>query len=94
MTPVQRKVAKTVKKMRHLGIIPYVGLLKPTDKIPVGSYIEDLEEMHKKTVDPVTGRLFMKYNLQTDLRVKRQVFKQKFDNKIQDLEGKEQFESD
>ena len=71
MTPVQRKVAKTVKKMRHLGLIPYVGLLKPTDKIPLGSYIEDLEEMHKKTVDPVTGRLFMKYNLQTDLRVRR-----------------------
>ena len=70
-TNVQRKVARTVKKMRTLGLIPYVGLIKPTDKIPVGSFIEDVEEMHKKTVDPVTGRLFMKYNLQTDLRVRR-----------------------
>ena len=49
MTPVQRKVAKTVKKMRHLGLTPYDGLLKPKRKIPVGSFIEDLEEVHKKT---------------------------------------------
>lgn len=46
-----------------MGIIPHVGLIKPTDKIPVGSYIEDVEEMHRKTVDPVTGRLFMKHSL-------------------------------
>ena len=38
-TPVQRKVAKTVKKMRDLSLLPYVGLIKPTDKIPLGSYI-------------------------------------------------------
>jgi hypothetical protein len=46
-----------------MGLLPYVGLLKPTDKIPVGSYIEDIEEMHRKTVDPVTGRMFMKYSI-------------------------------
>ena len=34
-----RKVAKTVKKMRHLGLIPFVGRILPTDKIPLGSYI-------------------------------------------------------
>jgi len=34
-----RKVAKTVKKMRNLGVLPYVGLVAPTDKIPIGSYI-------------------------------------------------------
>jgi len=62
-TPVQRRMAYVVKKMRNLGLIPYVGMLKPTDKIPVGSYIEDLEEMHRKTVDPVTGRLFLKHSL-------------------------------
>ena len=27
------------------------------------THIEDIEEMHKKTIDPVTGRLFMKYSL-------------------------------
>lgn len=62
-TTVHRKVAKTVKKMRNLGILPYVGKIQPTDKIPVGSYIQDIEEMHKKTIDPVTGRMFMKHTL-------------------------------
>ena len=41
---VQRKVAKTIKKMRNQFLIPTVGLIKPTDKIPLGSYIEDIEE--------------------------------------------------
>ena len=69
-TNVHRKVAKTVKKMRNLGLLPYVGLLKPTDKIPIGSYIEEVEEMHKKTIDPVTGRLFLKHSIQDDARDK------------------------
>jgi len=70
-TSTHRKVAKTVKKMRHLGILPFVGLIQPTDKIPVGSYIQDIEELHKKTIDPVTGRIFMKHTIQDDLRDKR-----------------------
>ena len=57
--------------MRNLGVLPYVGLVLPTDKIPIGSYIQDLEEMHKKTIDPVTGRMFLKHTLQDDLRDKR-----------------------
>ena len=60
---VQRKVAKTIKKMRAQFLLPTVGLIKPTDKIPLGSYMEDIEEMHKKTIDPVTGRLFLKHSL-------------------------------
>ena len=70
-TNIQRKVATTIKKMRNLGIVPMYGPLKPTDKIPLGSFIQDVEEMHKKTIDPVTGRLFMKYTLQDDLRDKQ-----------------------
>ena len=31
-----------------MGLIPYVGLIKPTDKIPVGSYIEDIEEINAR----------------------------------------------
>lgn len=62
-TAVHRKVAKTIKRVRDLEIFSHVGLLKPTDKIPVGSFIEDLEEMHKKTIDPVTGRMFLKHSL-------------------------------
>ena len=38
-TSTHRKVAKEVKKMRHLGILPFAGQINPTDKIPVGSYI-------------------------------------------------------
>ena len=62
-TNVQRKVAATIKKMRNQFLLPINGHIKPTDKIALGSYIEDIEEMHKKTIDPVTGRLFMKYSL-------------------------------
>ena len=38
-TGVHRKVAKTIKKVRDMEIFAHVGLLKPTDKIPVGSFI-------------------------------------------------------
>lgn len=66
-TAVHRKVAKTIKKVRDMEVFAHVGLLKPTDKIPVGSFVEDLEEMHKKTIDPVTGRMFLKHSLQDEL---------------------------
>ena len=62
-TNVQRKLAHTMKKVRDLGLFSHVGLVKPTDKIPLGSFLEDLEEMHKKTIDPVTGRLFLKHSM-------------------------------
>ena len=62
-TSVQRKIAKTIKHIRDINLISHVGLIKPTDKIPLGSFMEDIEEMHKKTIDPVTGRLFLKHSL-------------------------------
>jgi len=73
-----------------MGIIPYVGLVKPTDKIPLGSYIEDIEEMHRKTVDPVTGRLFMKHSLQDDIRVRQQRQRDFLDQKVDHIEGAEE----
>ena len=69
-TSVHRKVARVVKKCRSLGLLPYVGQIKPTDKISLGNFIEDVEEMHKKTIDPVTGRMFMRHSLQDDARDK------------------------
>lgn len=69
-TSVHRKVARVVKKCRSLGLLPYVGQIKPTDKISLGSFIEDVEEMHKKTIDPVTGRMFMRHSVQDDARDK------------------------
>jgi len=84
-TTVHRKVAKTVKKKRNLGVLPYVGHITPTDKIPVGSYIQDIEEMHRKTIDPVTGRMFMKHTLQDDLRDKRVREKAMVDRKAEKI---------
>lgn len=52
-----------MKRVRELGLFAHVGLVKPSDKIPIGSFLEDLEEMHKKTIDPVTGRMFLKHSL-------------------------------
>ena len=73
--------------MRNLGLLPYVGLIKPTDKIPLGSYIQDIEEMHRKTIDPVTGRMFLKHSLQDDIRDRRIREKDALDRKIKGLEG-------
>lgn len=86
-TSVHRKVAHTVKKMRHLGLLPWVGILKPTDKIPIGSYIEDLEEMHRKTIDPVTGRLFLKYSLMDDMRERQKRVYDSYQRKYDGVEG-------
>lgn len=69
-TNVQRRVSKTVKKMRSQFIIPTVGLIKPTDKVPFGLYLEEVEEFNRKTIDPVTGRLFLKHSLTDDLEEK------------------------
>lgn len=67
-------------------MIPTVGLIKPTDKIPLGSYIEDIEEMHKKTIDPLTGRLFLKHSLQDELTVKLQREKERFEERFGHIE--------
>jgi len=90
-TSIHRKIAFTVKKMRHLGILPWVGLLKPTDKIPIGSYIEDIEEMHRKTIDPVTGRLFLKHSLMDDMRDRHKRAHDSYERKFKDAEGAKDF---
>lgn len=86
-TSTHRKIAFTVKKMRHLGILPWVGLIKPTDKIPIGSYIEDIEEMHRKTIDPVTGRLFLKHSLMDDMRERHKRLHDNYERKFKEVEG-------
>ena len=70
-TVIHRRVAKTFKKMRHLGLLPFVGLLSPYDKVPLGtSFIDEVEEVYKKTIDPVTGRIYMRHQLTDDARDK------------------------
>ena len=71
--------------MRNLGVLPSQGLITPTDKIPIGSYIQDIEELHKKTIDPVTGRMFMKHTVQDDLRDKRLREKAMVDRKAEHI---------
>jgi hypothetical protein len=80
-----------VKKMRHLGILPWVGIVKPTDKVPIGSYIEDIEEMHRKTIDPVTGRLFLKHSLMDDMRERQKRSQDQYKQKFDDVEGAKEF---
>ena len=93
-TSVHRKVAHTIKRVRDLELFPHVGLIKPTDKIPVGSFIEDLEEMHKKTIDPVTGRMFLKHSLQDSYPAKEARIKSTLESRFADLESTEAYKED
>ena len=72
--------------MRSQFILPTIGLIKPTDKVPLGSYIEEVEEMNKKTIDPVTGRLFLKHSLQDDLVVKLERERERFEKRFGHIE--------
>lgn len=84
---VHRKVARTIKHVRDLEVFSHIGLLKPTDRIPVGSFIEDLEEMHRKTIDPVTGRLFLKHSLQDELADKEKRIFNRLEDRLADADG-------
>lgn len=63
----QTRLEKTVKWARNMGVIPYVGMISPTDKISLTSFYEDLEEFNKKSIDPLTGKMFYSQtNVQVD----------------------------
>ena len=72
--------------MRSQFILPSQGLIKPTDKIPLGSYIDEVEEMQKKTIDPVTGRLFIKHSLQDDINAKLEREKIRMEKRFEHIE--------
>lgn len=92
MTTVQRKVARTIKKARHLGLLPHVGLINPTHKISLGSFMEDIEEMHKKQIDPLTGRMILKTSVQDDLREKLERQKGNLEKRFEGVETNDEFE--
>ena len=77
-----------------MEIFAHVGLLKPSDKIPVGSFIEDLEEMHKKTIDPVTGRMFLKHSLQDDLKTKNERIFGTLEERMEGTEFRDGYDAD
>ena len=91
-TQVQIKLAKTIKKVRDLNLIPHVGLIKPTDRIPVGSFMEDMEEMHKKTIDPVSGRLFIKHSHQDSYPEKEHRQKEIIEERFKDVESNQVYD--
>jgi small subunit ribosomal protein S18 len=53
--PVQRKLAKTVKHARDLGLLPHTDHIKPFDKIPLTSTYNDFIQDVAKVVDKNTG---------------------------------------
>lgn len=73
-------------------MLPTVGLIKPTDKIPLGSFMEDIEEMHKKTIDPVTGRLFLKHSLQDELTLKLKREQERFEERFGHIETNKEYQ--
>jgi hypothetical protein len=50
-----------------------------------------LEEMHRKTIDPVTGRLFLKHSLQDDIRLKLEREKERFLERFGHIQSKDEF---
>lgn len=65
----QTRLSRVVKTARKMGMLPYVGLIRPTDKLSLRSFYEDLEEFNKKSIDPFTGKLYYSKG-QTDLSKK------------------------
>ena len=47
--------------------------------------------MHRKTIDPVTGRLYMKYSLQKDIKERMKVEKQRFEERFGHIETNPEF---
>ena len=56
-TPVQRKVAKTIKHARNLGLLPFADYIKPQDKLPLTSVLTNFYDATVKVVDQMTGRI-------------------------------------
>lgn len=69
--------------------MPVIGSLKPTDKINIQTHIHDVEELNKKVVDPLTGRLILKNReqlmMEKEEKIRAKQFKQRFDRPDMDL---------
>ena len=56
-TKVHRKLVKTVKHARNLGLLPHIEYIKPSDKIPLTSTYNDFMEDTAKVVDKKSGMI-------------------------------------
>ena len=61
-TNVHRKLAKTVKHARNLGLLPHVDNIKPSDKIPLTTTYNDFIEDVAKVVDKNNGMIKLIHN--------------------------------
>ena len=61
-TPLQRKLAKTVKHIRNLGLLPFTDYIRPQDKMPFTSLHNTFYEETIKIVDPLTGEIKINSN--------------------------------
>lgn len=57
---VQNHLATTISHARQMQLIPSAGNIRPTDKLSLKSFYEDLEEYNRKSIDPFTGKLYMR----------------------------------
>lgn len=48
--------------------------------------------MHRKTIDPVTGRMFLKHSLMDDMRERHKRVYDSYQRKYSDVEGAKEFE--
>lgn len=56
-TNVHRKVAKSVKHARHMGLLPYVDYIRGFDKIPLTSTYNDFIDDVSTVIDKKTGMI-------------------------------------
>ena len=58
--PIQKHVSKLAKKLKDMDLLPHAGVIKPSDKVPMKSLLEEVEDQLQQLVDPVTGRIIPK----------------------------------
>lgn len=56
-TNVHRRLAKSVKHARHLGLLPYVDYIRGYDKIPLTSTYNDFVDNISTVIDKKTGTI-------------------------------------
>ena len=56
-TSVHRKLARTVKHARNIGLLPFQDYIRPTDKVPLTTMFNNFLENTAKVVDKNTGKI-------------------------------------